>query len=406
MGVDAGRVFSGIVLNDDSWVACARHTLRMCDMEKACAFLLDLIDSENVVGIAFGSMKSKRKNQSYQDMRLDTLLSHLNGNPGFRKLSYCIIDERDMTQVALAHMGKTKMKSKRKNQSYQDMRLDTLLSHLNGNPGFRKLSYCIIDERDTTQIADMEISSLKQKLKIEELEARLNEAKDVVTDLRAQLNAVQDELEKLEKTRLKPLDERTSKNLASIILESKEPELYRNRYTQRSRAFERDLPDGKSPLLMQTEDQESNLKTGPTTKEDIIAEVTCVVAPPREFDVRITEKKADVMEDEHEGVKPSRMLSSRISTQNRKAVVVLVLTMACKAVIYLIFGTFIHVQAIAWPSIEKVLIYQKVLIGGVETRNTSSEANIQPASDRLIKLTFQRKRKKGSLSDPDENEYQ
>ncbi|KAF9593946.1 hypothetical protein IFM89_026189, partial [Coptis chinensis] len=58
-----------------------------------------------------------------------------------------------------------------------------------------------------------------------------------------------------------------------------------------------------------TEVQESNLKTGPTTKEDITAEVTCVVAHPREFDVRITEKKSDVMENEHQAVKPSRRQS-------------------------------------------------------------------------------------------------
>ncbi|KAF9623225.1 hypothetical protein IFM89_000714 [Coptis chinensis] len=65
------------------------------------------------------------------------------------------------------------------------------------------------------KIADMEITSLKQKSKIEELEAQLNEAEDVVTDLRAQLNAVQDELEKMKKTRLKPLDEQTSKSFAA-----------------------------------------------------------------------------------------------------------------------------------------------------------------------------------------------
>ncbi|KAF9597216.1 hypothetical protein IFM89_016357 [Coptis chinensis] len=56
---------------------------------------------------------------------------------------------------------------------------------------------------------------------------------------------------------------------------------------------------------MDTEDQESNLKTGPTTKEGITDEVTCVVATPRGSNVRITEKKSDVMEDEHQAVKPS-----------------------------------------------------------------------------------------------------
>ncbi|KAF9624685.1 hypothetical protein IFM89_012978 [Coptis chinensis] len=425
--------------------------------------------------------------------------------------------------------------------------------------------FCLLstDYIPSIQIADMEITSLKQKSKIEELEAQLNEAEDVVTDLRAQLNAVQDELEKMKKTRLKPLDEQTSKSfaashensshanelktsevillpsldarwrynnassdqrkigdnccftsesvttptdpwrkfslekcfsgngdLASIILKSKEPELYRNRYTQRIRAFERNLPDGKSPLLMQTEDQESNLKTGPTTKEDITAEVTCVVTPPREFDVRITEKKSDVMEDEHQAVTPSRRLSSRISTQNKKAVVVPCANNGVQSCelsdiwnVYTCSGNSmakyresvprateeeveknsdshfhpvssldkadidslrecsgnktkttneVNVQntsAEDEPVVDKselsrqngedslgvqlckvdhktVDLPKGSNLTGVEARNTSNEANIQPASDRLIKFTFQRKRKKGSLSDPDENEYQ
>ncbi|KAF9590285.1 hypothetical protein IFM89_032293 [Coptis chinensis] len=129
----------------------------------------------------------------------------------------------------------------------------------------------------------MEITSLKQKLKIEEIEAQLNEAEDVVTDLRAQLNAVQDEMEKMKKkTRLKPLDEQTSKSFA---------------------ASHKNSSQANKLKTSETEDQESNLKTGPTTKEGITDEVTCVVATSRGFDVRITEKKSDVMEDEHQAVK-------------------------------------------------------------------------------------------------------
>ncbi|KAF9602559.1 hypothetical protein IFM89_029858 [Coptis chinensis] len=111
----------------------------------------------------------------------------------------------------------------------------------------------------------MEITSLKQKLKIEELEARLNEAEDVVTDLRAQLNAVQDKLEKMKKkTRLKPLDEQTSKSFAAS-------------HENSSQGNKLKTSEGPSRWEITSshaneEDRESNPKTGLTTKEDITTE--------------------------------------------------------------------------------------------------------------------------------------
>lgn len=147
------------------------------------------------------------------------------------------------------------------------------------------------------QVSEAEIASLNQKKKIEELEAQLEEAEDIVRELRAQLQEVQDELEHVRNKKVEPLDKQNltsnvasqedlpnsheniapcnissslngtcldnswpeSKNdsqmdngevhrdFASMVMRSKEPELYRNGCTQRVRAFERKLcPTGQA----------------------------------------------------------------------------------------------------------------------------------------------------------------
>ncbi|KAF3444721.1 hypothetical protein FNV43_RR14414 [Rhamnella rubrinervis] len=162
----------------------------------------------------------------------------------------------------------------------------------------------MIDSKTT----EAEATSLSQQRRIEELEAQLQEAEDVITDLRAELKWTGDELEKAKKNQVQLLngkiareDSSVSKNstfnpiiptlsgletvtasdminvpmnqkvlddecckatkqserldnfytqnsdFASIIMRTKEPELYRNGCTQRIRAFERNLPDGKLP---------------------------------------------------------------------------------------------------------------------------------------------------------------
>lgn len=153
------------------------------------------------------------------------------------------------------------------------------------------------------QVSEAETLSLNQKKKIEELEAQLEEAEDIVRELRAQLQEVQDELEHVRNKKVEPLDKQNlannvasredlpnsheriapcnisptlngtcldswpeSKNdlqmnngqvhrdFASMVMRSKEPELYRNGCTQRVRAFERKLFDGKVCLTGQAED--------------------------------------------------------------------------------------------------------------------------------------------------------
>ncbi|XP_059638496.1 uncharacterized protein LOC132280775 isoform X2 [Cornus florida] len=161
------------------------------------------------------------------------------------------------------------------------------------------------------------MKSLSQRSKIEELEAQLQEAEDIVRDLREELSEVQAELEKVRNNKLRHLDEcdaipeetalenrvntcqsaiflpseskleyiRASKmenstldwrkeghkccitndscmektcvcshDLPSIIMRSKEPELYRNGCTQRIRAFGRNLLDEELSFSREIDD--------------------------------------------------------------------------------------------------------------------------------------------------------
>ncbi|CAI9112475.1 OLC1v1012931C1 [Oldenlandia corymbosa var. corymbosa] len=141
------------------------------------------------------------------------------------------------------------------------------------------------------KIADAELMSLSQQKKIDELEAQLQEAEDIVKDLREELSEVQSELEQLRNKQQHPIEQQVLshkglpeqnksqhneylgafdlrnnhqfqaheslkfycaapytgnvhlgfQDLPSIILRSKEPELYRNGCTQRIRASEGNL---------------------------------------------------------------------------------------------------------------------------------------------------------------------
>ncbi|XP_027359306.1 uncharacterized protein LOC113867975 [Abrus precatorius] len=67
------------------------------------------------------------------------------------------------------------------------------------------------------------MASSKQQDKIEELEAQLNEAEDVITDLRAELKHVRLELDKTRNSKVHPLNGQTVKHVASFQ-ESAKPE--------------------------------------------------------------------------------------------------------------------------------------------------------------------------------------
>ncbi|XP_077236676.1 uncharacterized protein LOC143878265 isoform X2 [Tasmannia lanceolata] len=189
-----------------------------------------------------------------------------------------------------------------------------------------------------SRIAEAEKTSLDQKRKVQKLEAQLNEAKNTVNDLRTELRRAHDELDKMKIKLVEPLNEQTvngqatfhenarqgnklgttdsivfpvvsepglvlssglkdatlndlpsdkcyasKPDLPSIIMRSKEPELYRNGCTQRIRAFEQNLLTGKLPLPGETDDGYSHVKNELMVIEDEIetSEQACTVASPK-----------------------------------------------------------------------------------------------------------------------------
>lgn len=161
-----------------------------------------------------------------------------------------------------------------------------------------------------SKIAEVETMSVSQRKRIQELELQLCRTENVITDLRSQLSGVQDELEKVKNNKeIAPLHEDVSKHntsdsepkststfdakdrplvrrnvqpkafraekcyadkpdLDSLILTSKEPEQYRNGCTQRIRAFDRNLANGKSPLPIETKNQFSRRKIKSFIREE------------------------------------------------------------------------------------------------------------------------------------------
>lgn len=161
----------------------------------------------------------------------------------------------------------------------------------------------MIDSKTT----EAELTSLNQQRRIAELEAQLEEAEEVIIDLRSELKQIGDGLEKVKNNQVQPLNGKISReeelflkksahfsssvcetmetsdmnnmltnkrvlddkccitmnqterlsssdldnfdhsksDITSIIMRSKKPELYRNGCTQRIRALERNLLDGK-----------------------------------------------------------------------------------------------------------------------------------------------------------------
>ncbi|KAF2311378.1 hypothetical protein GH714_022150 [Hevea brasiliensis] len=68
-------------------------------------------------------------------------------------------------------------------------------------------------------VSEAEMRSLSQQRRIEELEAQLGEAEDIVKDLRAELRELQDELEKVTNSQMQPLGEQNSEgeNATQVI---------------------------------------------------------------------------------------------------------------------------------------------------------------------------------------------
>ena len=172
------------------------------------------------------------------------------------------------------------------------------------------------------QTAESEMTSLNQQRKIDELEAQLNEAEDVIADLRTEVKHVWDKLEKVKRSQAKALNGRIRKEDASsreitaaqlmippppsssasetvttsdlknapLDQKSKEPEPYINGFAQRIHACERNLPDGIVPTSGDVGDQHSPKKNELTTKIIHKEEGKCPVPSTRTIIMKIMKK--------------------------------------------------------------------------------------------------------------------
>ncbi|XP_068303970.1 uncharacterized protein [Pyrus communis] len=75
---------------------------------------------------------------------------------------------------------------------------------------------CRLKQMLDSKTSDAEITCLSQQRKIEELEAQLQEAEDIITDLRSELKQVWSELERLNNNQVKPLDEQITREDTSF----------------------------------------------------------------------------------------------------------------------------------------------------------------------------------------------
>ncbi|XP_076947670.1 uncharacterized protein LOC143619679 [Bidens hawaiensis] len=179
-----------------------------------------------------------------------------------------------------------------------------------------------------SKISEAAAASCTQEKKIAELEAQLQEAEDIVKDLREELGGVQAELQKFSQIKevkhnvqvdnapahepitfppakvqpnsyinqrnksqsffnsLLPLKKSLFDNgdLPSIISRSKETELYKNGCTQRICACERTTRDNKSPFSVETNDKNKNVNLKLIEKDevkeiDVAADDSCLTSP-------------------------------------------------------------------------------------------------------------------------------
>ncbi|GJR55113.1 hypothetical protein Tco_1405634 [Tanacetum coccineum] len=94
---------------------------------------------------------------------------------------------------------------------------------------------------------EAETASLGQKKRINELDAKLNKTEEVIVDLRSEIRKAREQLEQVKNSHMLHSDAIKIANPGKDTVHiSKEIELYRNGYTPRIRAIERNLVDGKS----------------------------------------------------------------------------------------------------------------------------------------------------------------
>ncbi|KAL4584993.1 hypothetical protein LXL04_009606 [Taraxacum kok-saghyz] len=259
-----------------------------------------------------------------------------------------------------------------------------------------------------SQVNEAAVTSCTQQKKIEELEAQLQEAEDIVKDLREELRAVEAELEKFPQNKqvkhivqvpnapteppvtvphsepqpnsksqtlynsLFPLKKSliSNRDLPSIILRSKETESYRNGCTQRIRACERtpqEVNDTKPESVVKLEEViEKEVVLDEVKETDLTAGNSCLTSPSS---VKHVEEK----ENSDEGGIVDKELVGVCNGQSQSTVIE---------------------KDESPESLETDVEIDPPL----KSSETKVPILSQPLTDRVIKYTFQRKRKRGGLT--------
>ncbi|KAJ0436855.1 hypothetical protein HanRHA438_Chr16g0742681 [Helianthus annuus] len=259
------------------------------------------------------------------------------------------------------------------------------------------------------KISEAAVASCTREKKIEELEAQLQEAEDIVKDLREELRTVESEVERFSKIKdvkhtvqvanapthepvtYRPLEvqpnsyiDQTNKNqrffsslfplkkslidngdLPSIISRSKETELFRNGCTQRIRACERTTPDINKNInakLMSAEDEvpEKELVLEEVKEIDLSADNSYLTSPDS------VKNTNDIPVDEN-----MVRMCNRQSTSGEEVM----------------------------PVRQEKDEVDPPLMSTESKVCATDEVPSQPLRNRVIKYTFQRKRKRGTLID-------
>ncbi|XP_024970014.1 uncharacterized protein LOC112509337 isoform X2 [Cynara cardunculus var. scolymus] len=301
-----------------------------------------------------------------------------------------------------------------------------------------------------SKINEAAVASCTQQKKIEELEAQLQEAEDIVKDLREELRAVEMELERFSQSKevkhpvqvddasmgnvprtsesipfppsevqpnsnidqtnksqrlynsLFPLKKSLIGNgdLPSIILRSKETELYRNGCTQRIRACERTQPDKELSFSLQMDD----IKPESIVKEDEALDklrkspslgVDSLCSMEEKEVILEQVKEMDVAAEDSCLTSPSSVKHPNDTAIQEISDEDLVRTCDSQSTIRV---ELIPTRLEKDESLQSVEAQVDPPLKISETKaSETSEVPSQPMTDRVIKYTFQRKRKRGAL---------
>ncbi|TYJ42484.1 hypothetical protein E1A91_A03G093000v1 [Gossypium mustelinum] len=137
------------------------------------------------------------------------------------------------------------------------------------------------------KVNDAEMMSLNQQKRIEELEAQLGEAEDIVRDLRAELREAQDELEKLSQDSVRYSDEKRLKDDVAASVERSQENTITEFWSVRS------LPDAQTNLVT-VSDIKSSVLSGTNVGNKCSCKDNCYVCNPDFASIVMRRKEPDL----------------------------------------------------------------------------------------------------------------